>query len=165
MKYLFMYCPETAISDTVNYFSGKGYSTAPLNDDPRTFWDWATAVDNDGVLVILSHGDADGPLMVKGKLGKDMTKSQIDEFGAILVQKKVALYLLSCLTGSGGFAKSLATTGAKFIAPVGNAEVEANSLRVTVYSRSDEGKASGWFSNGIDAPSRNSKPLVIPSGG
>lgn len=164
MKYLFLYCPETAINDTVNYFSGKGYSTAPLNDDPRTFWDWVTAVDNGGILVILSHGDANGPLMVKGHNGRDMSKKEIEEFGAILVQKNVSLYLLSCLSGSGAFAKSLAATGATFIAPEGNAEVEANSLRMTVYSRSDDHKPSGWFSNGIAAPSRNSKPLVIPSG-
>jgi hypothetical protein len=164
MKYLFLYCPETANSDATNYFNSKGYQIAPLDEDPQTFWDWVTSVDQDGILVLLSHGDENGPLMVKGHKGKDMSAGQITDFGARLVLRNIRLYLLSCETGKGAFAGSLAATGATFIAPMGLAEFKANSVGVAVHSRGETNKLLGWYSHGIAAPSRNSKPLVIPSG-
>ncbi|MFC5583049.1 hypothetical protein [Rhodanobacter terrae] len=164
MKYLFLYCPDTANGDATNYFGNKGYQTAALDKNPQTFWDWVTSVDQDGILVLLSHGDETGPLMVKGHNGKDMDADQIREFGAHLVQRNISLYLLSCETGKGAFAASLAATGATFIAPIGYAEFKSNSVGVAVHSRGDKNELLGWFSNGINAPRRNASPLVIPSG-
>ncbi|MGN6229202.1 MAG: hypothetical protein ACTHNM_17390 [Dyella sp.] len=163
MKHLFLYCPDTVNSDGTNYFSGKNYQTAPLDDDPQTFWRWVTSVDEGGILVLLSHGDETGPLMVKGHRGNDMSDTQIQEFGAHLTLRNIRLYLLSCETGKGAFAEKLAATGATFIAPVGYAEFKTNSVGVAVHSRGEGSKLLGWYAHGIEAPSRNAKPLVIPS--
>lgn len=162
----FIYCPETAGKDALTYFKGKGYASYSLNEKPAYFWELIDIVAENGVLVILSHGDENGPLMVAGTSGKDMTKEQIQKFGGILKAKKVALYLLSCNTGSDGFFDTLKETGATFIAPLGYADVRESSAGLAAYSTNGKKELGieylGWKGNGINPPSRSSKPLVIP---
>jgi len=163
---VFIYCSETAGKDALTYFKKKDYVSCPLSDKPAYFWELINIVAENGVLVILSHGDENGPLMVAGTSGKDMTKEEIQKFGEILKTKKIALYLLSCNTGSGSFFNNLKDTGATFVAPLGYADVRESSAGLSAYStngKKDFGITYlGWNGNGIDSPNRASKPLVIP---
>lgn len=163
---VFIYCPETAGRDALMFFKRKDYVCLPLNEKPAYFWELINTVSENGVLVILSHGDPDGPLMVAGTDGDDMTKEEIQKLGGILSAKKVSLYLLSCNTGGGTFFATLKDTGAKFIAPLGYADVRESSAGLSVYSTNGEkglaAKYEGWKGNGIEPPNRSTKPLVIP---
>ena len=86
-------------------------------------------------MVFLSHGDAErGPLLVAGNDGNDfMSTEEIGVLGARIKDKNAKLYLLSCHTGKTGskeeptFCDKLAATQAKFVAPVGFANLKRHS--------------------------------------
>lgn len=164
---VFVYCPDTASTDVRGYFKKKGYVCFPLNDKPAHFWELINIVSDGGVLVLLSHGDKNGPLMVAGTDGDDMTKTEVEKLGSTLAGKKVALYLLSCQTGAGEFCKTLKSTAVKFIAPIGYADVRETSVTLSVLSTNGEKDGYktqylGWEGNGIDPPNRINKALLIP---
>jgi hypothetical protein len=86
-------------------------------------------------MVFLSHGDAErAPLLVGGNDGNDfMSTVEVEVFVARLKDKNAKLYLFSCHTGKTGckeeptFCDKLAATQAKFVAPVGFANLKRHS--------------------------------------
>ncbi|HEX7318414.1 MAG TPA: hypothetical protein VF297_31195 [Pyrinomonadaceae bacterium] len=132
---MFLYCPETTSRDTLTVFRNRGYSCVELTDRAEFFWEQLGTIDDGGVLVLLSHGDAAGPLLVKGTWGNSMSAEQIKGLGATLVTKNLSLYLLSCKTGSGSFCEVLSNVrDVKFVAPVGAAQVRSGSGMCNAYS-------------------------------
>ena len=158
---VFIYSRDAANADARSYFKRKGYHAVELDRDPETFFDGVALVAPEGTVVVLSHGDGNGPLLVAGTAGPDMTPEQIDRLARLLGEAEASLYLLSCHTGNEPFAGELADTGARFIAPRGYAAFEASSAGVNVYSKEGD-RYVGWTANGIEPPSRNTKPLPIP---
>lgn len=184
---VFLYCPETAGKDaasTESAMKNRGYRCVKLTDNSKTFWDTVNSVQQNGILILLSHGDESGPLMVKGNDGKDMTDEEINALGTNLVSKKIAFYCISCNTGILGtikdkngketptFASSLCQTKAYVIAPNGKAKVNLfGSVSLSVIdtkTTSDGREQPGRWVEMKDGKSRElteyraAKPLPIP---
>lgn len=171
---LFLYCPDTAPKDAVDTFEAWGYLCRKLTKKESDFWAAVKSVGEGGQLVIYSHGDANGPLMVRGEYGDDMAGEKALKFGAMLKQRNIKLYLLSCHTGSGTFFDQMESTGCMLVAPTGYALVKASSVGISVYSIIDSKlihekdlatskKYAEWKAtiNGA-APNRLGKALLIP---
>lgn len=158
---VFIYSRDAANADARSYFRRKDYHLVELDHDPETFFDGVGLVAPEGTVVVLSHGDANGPLLVAGTQGPDMSPDQIDRLAHLLGVAEARLYLLSCHTGNVPFADRLADTGARFIAPRGYAVFEASSAGANVYAKEGD-RYVGWTAQGIDPPTRNTKPLAIP---
>lgn len=161
---VFVYCSETASQDTIASFKRRGYETKPLGEDPDIFWSIVVQLEEGSVLVLLSHGDENGPLLVRGDEGDDMSDDDIKLLGEHLLLGKISLYLLSCHTGKNPFFDKLAATGASFAAPLGYASVESGVGVCNAYSK--EGSSyKGWKGNGTLAgvsDLRNVRPIPIP---
>lgn len=102
MRKLFLYCPETAahLDGMLTYFgsSNKNFTCVALEGQPEFFWDRINELDPGGTLVVLTHGDEGGPLLVKGNDGPPFTPlNDIHRLGMAL--ENASLYLLSCHTG------------------------------------------------------------------
>jgi hypothetical protein len=168
MQKLFLYDPESVNADVRRVARNGDYEMVALTDDAAVFQAAVNQVDQGGTLVLLSHGDAAGPLMVAGHGGDDMTAAQITAFGGLMARRDISLYLLSCYTGSGAFAARMTALGVSFIAPLGYAQLNAGVGGVTVYSVANPAQpvaganALGWASNGIRAPGRAASPLSLP---
>ncbi len=161
---VFLYCNETAGKEVVSKFVQKKYQPIALTDDPSTgFWPGVGAVAPNGTLVIYSHGNENGPLMVRGHEGEDMTDSQILTLGAILVLADITLYLLSCHTGQDPFAAKLRKHGVRFMAPAGYAAVGASGESLAIKSvASLDGKGTApWSGNELKEPRKGSM-LYLP---
>ena len=160
-KKVFLYSDDAADKDARAAFKAKGYELVPLTADKKGFWSGVEKVENNGHFVLLSHGDKNGPLMVKGTEGSDMTDADIKTLCDILIGKKATFYCLSCHTGLDPFAGKMAKTSCLFVAPKGFAVAESSSAGVNVYSKED-GKYPGWSGSGSLVPNRATKPLNIP---
>lgn len=153
MDKLFVYCDATASRPVVAAFRAKGFRLWPLTDDPAAFWTAIGTVEEGGQLVILSHGNENGFLMVKGDDGPDLTESTLQTFSMLMVLVDAEVYLLSCHSGTGIVEKVLRRNSVKFVAPKGYAEVAANSYTLTIKSlRSQNGSSAGWAANEITPP-------------
>ncbi|MEM9063624.1 MAG: hypothetical protein AAGD13_24465 [Pseudomonadota bacterium] len=163
---LFLYCPDSVTAETVSMFRGKGYDCVALTADPADFWKAVGSLSKDDVLVLYSHGDTSGPLMVKGQAGSDMTDEEIAKLAAILSHYDVPFYLLSCNTGGGSFFEKLSSVrGVNAIAPKGYALVGATSefLKITsVKSINDHSTGPGWATSGNIRTPRAATSMSVP---
>jgi hypothetical protein len=136
-----------------------------------------TAVDQNGILVVLSHGSEQGPMMIAGREGNDnvvfMSDREIQNFGQHLVLQNITLYLLSCNTGrmtladpnERTFAAKLSDTNATFYAPDGYAKIcTGGSVQFKVVEQDDGGGSASWLCVKRQAIStlRPGKSLTIP---
>lgn len=159
-KKVFLYDPDSVPADALNMLGRLGFQCIKLTDDPGTFWLALASIDNDGSFVLLSHGNRDGPLMVAGDQGKDMTKSQVEALANTLVQGGVTFYCLSCHTANGDFFETVDESGAAFVAPIGYASFRTSSVSVDAYSVTADGKSYlGWAGTKGLVPTRKTKPL------
>jgi membrane-bound inhibitor of C-type lysozyme len=162
---VFIYCSESASTDTVTYFKHKDYLCRPLNDDPKTFWNAISSSGSKATVVIYTHGDENGPLMVTGQVGDDMTDEEIVKLDTSLSPQNSTLYLLSCRTGSGIFKTKLDKTDLNYVAPLGYALLKSSSAGVSAYSVNPERHTEHmkWGGKPVKLiPTRPGKPLNIP---
>lgn len=158
MKKLFLYDAASITAETLAVMRRKGYTCIKLTADPEFFWGQIRTLEDMDVLVLLSHGDANGPLAVAGNEGGDINLKQ---FGKLISEKKLQLYLLSCHTGENPCANSLSDAKAQFAAPLGNAVFKTTGNEtVTVLSKDGE-TFPGWAGE-LAPKGRASKPLSLP---
>jgi hypothetical protein len=159
---LFLYSDDAATRDTVGIFKNRGYSCVRLTDKAAFFWQQLGGLGKADILVLQSHGDDDGPLLVDGQRGDSMTEKEVGQLINMLVAKDISLYLLSCHTGRGQFARKLAEDArAKWVAPVGFALVESGAGVCNAYSV--EGNVHhGWVGTLVPPRHRLGKALSIP---
>lgn len=175
MENIFLYCPESANREAVIYFNAKGYQPRELSDNDSFFWETVNSVDNNGILVLYSHGDSNGPLRVKGH-GSDPGTAAFNEeswdddkiarFGGLLEGKNVTLILLSCHTGSGEFYDKLKQYfpdgGSRYlVAPKGYASIKSSNVSTGINSIKSENntESAGWSYSGT----REKRTLDIPN--
>ena len=130
-------------------------------------WEQINNLDNEGVFVLLSHGNKNGPLGVAGDTGNDI---DLDRFVRDIGGKNIYLYLLSCHTGQDPCGAKL-MNGTPIIgnlaAPKGAAAMTASGDSVTVVSK-DGTTFPGWTGRGQGphgksmVPSRPTKPIDLP---
>lgn len=157
MSKLFLYDPASVTKDTLTVMARKGYDCVQLTDDPNDFWKQLESLTDGSTFVLLSHGDKNGPLEVKGTSGNDI---DLAKFALRVFKKKLTLYLLSCHTGNDPCAQTLTKGSVTFVAPIGTAVFQTTGDEtVSVYSKEDS-KFPGWA--GTLAPSRASKPISLP---
>lgn len=162
-KKLFLYSDDAADKTTVSYFAHLGYETKALTDNERDFWSAINTVERDGTLVLLSHGDKNGPLMVKGTSGNDMKKEEITAFGGQMARNNITVYMLSCHTGQDPFASLFAGTNCKFVAPEGYASLTniTGGVQVRSVTGEDHRGVAGWAGSDDLKPKRNARPVEI----
>ena len=120
MAGFFIYSSREGTADVRKLALNRGYRLCPLNDDPATFWGYiAEAAAGGDPVIIVSHGNANGPLMVDGEYGADMTHAEILALGTVLAAGCCELFVLSCHTGGGAFWNALITTQVSAVAPGG----------------------------------------------
>jgi hypothetical protein len=168
---LVLYSSEFSTPKTVSRFKQALYDTVALTNDPQTFWDAAATLDQSGYLVLLSHGDKKGPLLIDGQSGPDMVGGEDDApfnaLTALLVQRSLSFYCLSCYTGAGEFAEGLTTANCRFIAPKGTARISTTEGFYVSSIRNDKAnptKTDMWTANPEDMypTGRGARPLVLP---
>lgn len=159
---LFLYCPDTASSSVVTIFRNRGFEPAQLTDDPDDFFEGVNSVNQGGVLVLFSHGDANGPLMVRGNAGDDMTDEQIHTLIGRLQERAITFYCLSCYTGAvGTFSNALGATDINWVAPVGMANVQSSAETIRVFSTDARDRHAGWSGAQALFPRREAMGLQI----
>lgn len=157
MAKLFLYDPNSVTRDTLTVMRRKGYQLVALTADPDVFWNAIAALGEGDTLVILSHGDNDGPLAVAGNVGEDI---DLARFVDLVKEKKLSLYLLSCHTGQNPCGTTLTEGGLQFVAPLGTAAFQTTGDEtVNVYSKNGS-TYPGWA--GPLSPSRASKAVSLP---
>jgi len=120
MPGFFIYSTKEGTKDVLKIAKNRGYTLCPLNSKPDKFWGYITgAADARVPVIILSHGDPNGPLMVGGTEGADMTNVEIVRLGNTLASCGSDLFVLSCHTGGGAFWDTLCTTPVSAVAPRG----------------------------------------------
>ncbi|PAK11165.1 hypothetical protein DF156_01715 [Burkholderia ubonensis] len=164
-KKLFLYDDDSTTSDAKRYFRNKEYSLVELTKKSKDFWDNVKLVENNGFLVILSHGDENGFLTVAGNEGGDVSGDDLEKFGDDLKKRGITLYLLSCHTGKDPCGSILWKTKCVFAAPIGYAKVVSSSATVGVYSVENPVATPptyvGWKGTDGVIPTRPTKPLNI----
>lgn len=126
-SHVFIYSPDAAKPGTRTILKNRGYTLCALTDDPSAFNGYVGSVEEGGCLIIMSHGDKEGFLKVRGHhggTGKEVNAENCEAFGKDLHRRGITLYLLSCHTGAGAFFKVLEGTGVRCIAPIGYADVQ-----------------------------------------
>jgi hypothetical protein len=163
VRNLFIYSTDAASLNVRNRFNSRGFTLVALTKDPKTFWNNLKLMTTSGILVLLSHGDTSGPLLVSGTSGEDLTETEISNIIAVLKEKSISFYCLSCHTGGdGAFNKLLSSAeGVKYVAPIGYASVGASSEHMKIESVKEESGnvAAGW--SGSLAP-KTGNSLSIP---
>lgn len=160
---VFVYSSDSANQHTISIFRNRGYEPKALGDDDDIFWSILIQLEARSTLVLLSHGDENGPLLVRGNQGGDMSDEDITTLGEHLRLGGITFYLLSCHTGKDPFFTKLKATGATFAAPIGYASVESGAGMCNVYSKEDK-TFVGWVGTGALAgvsEQRKTKPLAI----
>lgn len=148
MEKLLLFSPDAATPDTVSVFKARGFSCVQLTDKASFFWESLNGLDPGGKLALLSHGDENGPLLVKGQAGLDMTSEEVSTLGNFLRDRDITLYLLSCHTGSDKFFNQLANgREIKCAAPIGYAVVSSGAGICNIYSK-EGSDFVGWKSSG-----------------
>lgn len=165
MTLLLVYDPQSIHRDALCVFRNRGYEAIPLSNNPRSFWD-AVARSDYTALVLYSHGNSDGPLLVAGNDGPSMNRTESARLFTILARNGASLYLLSCQTGNPPFRACLPPPlpgNVPYAAPLGYARIDttASSLAIFSVDPSDPSKKVGWY--GVLAPDRTSKQLILPS--
>lgn len=177
---MFLYCRITTKASTVKIFRNKGFFNRTLDGDPRTFWTSLEMIQDGGTLVLLSHGDGGGPLLVEGRDGNSITEEETVDLARTLQRKRIKLYLLSCHTGGGRFFRILSEYDhIQVVAPLGYCSTRQGEDSVSVFSVNVEGMEEvdggnvvhatgrieylGWASLGglLPARHRNTRPLQI----
>lgn len=157
MEKIFLFDEYSINKATLQIMNRKGYQCIALTDNPNFFWDTIDAIPQGSVFVLLSHGDGNGPLAVRGDRGRDI---DLGEFSRRIRAKGLTLYLLSCHTGLNPCGDYLLRAGLDFAAPVGEAVFKTIGTDIiTVYSQ-DNGRDQAWV--GPLSPGRLGKPLQLP---
>ncbi|WP_139281205.1 hypothetical protein [Serratia plymuthica] len=157
MSKLFLYDQDSASTDTLTVMRKKKYVCTALTNDPDFFWQSILALEPSSIFVLLSHGDKNGPLAVKGTVGDDI---DLTRFSDIIKKNKLALYLLSCHTGLDPCGSTLTKNGLNFVAPKGAADFQTiGSEQISVFSK-DGTTFPGW--TGPLSPNRSNKALSLP---
>ncbi|TRU92415.1 MAG: hypothetical protein EWV75_20550 [Microcystis wesenbergii Mw_QC_S_20081001_S30D] len=157
MSKLFLYDPDSVTKDTLIIMGRKGYNCTELTEDSQFFWNTMNSLNNHSTFALLSHGDGNGPLPVRGTSGDDIN---LDDFSQVVSNKDLKLYLLSCHTGNDPCGTRLLDAGITFVAPKGAAEFRtAGTDTVTVMSK-DGDTFPGWC--GPLSPDRASKAIYLP---
>ncbi|AZT39657.1 hypothetical protein ELZ88_24290 (plasmid) [Salmonella enterica subsp. enterica serovar Karamoja] len=157
MRKLFLYDTGSVTHDTLRIMRKKLYTCSPLTKSPDFFWQSISELEDNGIFVLLSHGDNNGPLAVEGDVGKDIN---LNRFSEIINTKKLTLYLLSCHTGLPPCETILTTNNVTFVAPKGKAVFRTVGDEVIyIYSKNGETNP-GWA--GSLQPDRENKPLNLP---
>ena len=162
---IFLYDPDTVNADALRIIATRGYTCIKLTDNPEHFWATMRSVPAGQNFALLSHGDSDGPLLVKGDSGADLSADDdMLILANFLIGNRSAFILLSCETGSGDFGAKLEAAGERglvFVAPIGLASFRASSQSVSVYSvdPKDNSKYLGWIGSEQLCPTRKTKPL------
>lgn len=155
MDKVFIYDPASVTADTLRVMQRKGYTCIALDADPQTFWDAIAATAATGVLVILSHGDENGPLAVAGTVGDDVDLAAL---AAAVGGRR--FFLLSCHTGQNPCGATLTAAGLTFVAPLGTAVFETTGDETVTVKSMDGSEYPGWA--GPLAPNRSNKALSLP---
>ena len=159
MNKVFFYDPDSITKDTLTVLKRKKYICIALTDDPDFFWSTLLKLKEDDIFVLLSHGDKDGPLPVKGQYGIDI---DLKKFAAILNKKTITLYLLSCFTGNDPCASTLLDLGVDFVAPKGNAVFKTIGDETIDVTSKEGNKFPGWAGTEKLTPDRPNKALSLP---
>jgi len=159
---LFLYCPQTAPLAVVTIFGNRGFVAAKLTQNADDFFAGVNSVNQHGVLVLFSHGDQNGPLMVSGTVGENMSVDQLNALTDRLHDHGITFYCLSCYTGAEGtFSNALGAADINWVAPIGAANVKSSSETIQVFSTDKKGGDAGWAGTQDLFPSRKVKGLQI----
>ncbi len=158
MTKLFLYDRESTTADTLRVMNRKGYTCKALTNNADFFWSEVEKLQTSDILVLLSHGDHDGPLAVAGQMGDDV---DLVRLGGIVKQKSLKLYLLSCHTGLPPCATTLLSEGVPFVAPMGYAVFQTVGDEVVNVASKENDTFPGW-AGPLSPPGRASKMLSLP---
>ena len=162
----FLYDPNTLnqFDGALNFMANKkGYNCVALTNNANQFWNTVNGLEQNSVLVVLSHGSNDGFLPIAGDEGDD---ANLDTFIQSINNSNTTLYLLSCHTGNNPCGAKL-TNGfnVSFVAPKGYAKLKAGSDYMAVTSIVDPKfpeKFAGWIGTQELKPRRDSIPIKLP---
>lgn len=160
MEKLFLYDAASVSTDTLLIMKRKGYTCKALTKDPGFFWQSIFELEEDGVFVLLSHGDNNGPMMVEGSDNAKCKNIDLKKFSEILNEKRLKLYLLSCHTGVHPCETILRENNVSFVAPKGMAVFGTVNQEVINVLSKDGNTYPGWV--GPLCPNRASKALYLP---
>ncbi|MDE3250370.1 MAG: hypothetical protein KGO82_17035 [Bacteroidota bacterium] len=159
MNKIFLYDPASVNPDTLHIMKWKKYVLLELTDNPKDFWLVLDKLGMEDIFVLLSHGDKNGPLPVRGDKGEDIN---LDRFAKLLNEKRITLYLLSCYTGQDPCSAILLERKVHFVAPIGKAEFQTvGNESIQVFSKTGK-EFMGWAGSKGLTPVRASAALSLP---
>lgn len=159
MNKVFLYDPASVTKNTLTVMKRKKYVLLELTDDPGFFWQVLDNLKMGDTFVLLSHGDKNGPLPIRGDKGKDI---DLIRFATVLSKKSITLYLLSCYTGVDPCLSTLLKYKVHFVAPIGKAVFETvGDESIQVFSKNGN-TFMGWAGSPDLTPGRANAALYLP---